>query len=157
MRTALLTTALALCLAASPAFIWAQHEDATAKRLTVYVESFNQELSKGNIDAWMALFADRAERKLPGGVQQGLPEIRAAYQGLLETYTGFRLVELSRKVKGHEAVAECQFEAVYKANGNKISQPVRLTIHFDIFGKITSLRADYDPEALAKQMRASRA
>jgi hypothetical protein len=135
----------------------AQHDEATDRRLTAYVNAFNDTLSKGNLDGWMGLWAQHAERIMPHGRQEGIVEIRSAYEGILGAYTSIRLVENTRKVKGHEGVIECQFEAVTRGSGLTISQPVTLTIHFDIFGKITLLKAEYDEEAMARQLRAKRA
>jgi hypothetical protein len=135
----------------------AQHDDATNRRLTAYVNAFNDTLSKGKLDDWMGLWAQHAERVMPHDRQEGITEIRSAYEGILGAYTSIRLVENTRKVKGHEGVIECQFEAVTRGSGLTISQPVTLTMHFDIFGKITLLKAEYDEEALARQLSAKRA
>jgi hypothetical protein len=135
----------------------AQHDEATSRRLTAYANAFNDTLSKGKLDDWMGLWAQHAERIMPHDRQEGITEIRGAYEGILGAYSSFRLVEHTRKVKGHEGVIECQFEAVTRGSGLSISQPVTLTLHFDIFGKITHLKAEYDEEALADQLRAKRA
>ena len=151
----LATFVMAASFLARPAS--AQHDDATHKRLTAYINGFNDLLAQGKMDDWLELWAQQSERIVPHDRQAGLPAIRGAYEGVVAAYTEMRLVEKSRTVKGHEAVAECQFEAVSKSSGVPVSQPVTLTIRFDIFGKITRLQAEYDEEALGKQLRANRA
>jgi len=151
----------ALFLAALAGFVsisaFGQHDETTSRGLTAYVKAFNDTLSKGKLDEWMGLWAKNAERIMPHGTQAGLTDIRSAYEGILGTYTSIKLVEKTRTVKGHEGVIECQFDAVTKGSGITISQPVTLTIHFDIFGKITQLKAEYDEEEMARQLRAKRA
>lgn len=149
------TLVMAASFLARPAV--AQHDDATHKRLSAYINGFNELLAQGKMDEWLQLWAIQSERIMPHDRQAGLPAIRGAYEGVVAAYTEMRLVEKSRKVHGHEAVVECQFEAVSRSSEVTVSQPVTLTIRFDIFGKITRLQAEYDEEALEKQLRARRA
>jgi hypothetical protein len=155
-RFALLAALLTIAgLHSRPAL--AQHDEATNRRLNAYVAAFNDTLAQGRLDDWMGLWAPNAERVMPNDRQAGLQEIRSAYEGILSAYSQIRLVEKSRRVKGHEGVIECQFDAVARGSGNPVSQPVTLILHFDIFGKITQLRAEYDEEAVVRQLRAKRA
>lgn len=148
-----LVLALLLSLAGSPAF--GQSDGAQAGRLTdSFLETFNRAFSAGNLEPWMALWAENAERSGPRGSQRGKAEIRKVYENLYSGFEGLNLGrEVRRVIQGRVVAWEGVVTGVHRETSKPIALPIVAILAFGRANLIGSAHFYLDLAGLGRQLK----
>jgi ketosteroid isomerase-like protein len=107
-------------------------------------DSFNQHLAKGALDVYLENWDERAERITPTVHARGIDEIRATYEGYLQTYSDLNQTEVRRVVDGNLVVSELLTDAKRKSDGSVLSLPNVAIVEFNEKGKVIRARVYMD-------------
>ena len=148
-----LVLALVLSIAGSPAL--GQSDVAQASRLTdAFLQTFNRDFAAGNLDPWMALWAENAERSGPRGGQRGKAEIRKVYENLQSRFEGLNLGrEVRRVIQGRVVAWEGVVTGVHRETGKSIALPIVAIMTFDRADLIGSAHFYLDLAGLGRQLK----
>ena len=106
--------------------------------------SFNQHLAKGALDVYLDNWDEQAERITPTVHARGIEEIRATYEGYLQTYSDLNQTEVRRVVDGNLVISELVTEAKRKSDGSVLSLPNIALVEFNQTGKVIRARVYMD-------------
>lgn len=119
-------------------------ENMTNQYATAFWNSFNTELSAGNLEVYLRHWDKNAERITPTVHAKGIEEIRATYQKYLDAFSDFQQTELRRIVDGNVVVSELLTNARNKATGKLLSLPNVAIVEFNDQGKVMRARVYLD-------------
>jgi ketosteroid isomerase-like protein len=119
-------------------------EERTNDYATAFWNSFNTDLSAGNLEVYLDHWDENAERITPTVHAKGKMEIRATYESYLAAYSDFHQTELRRIVDGNVVVSELLTRARDKVSGAVLSLPNVAIVEFNEAGKVIRARVYLD-------------
>ena len=111
---------------------------------SAFWNSFNQDLSSGELETYLEHWADNAERITPSRHDKGKAAIRVTYRNYLNTYDDFHQEELRRVTEGNTVVSELLTRARHKVTGDLLSLPNVAILEFNEEGKVRRARVYLD-------------
>lgn len=152
-RYASLLLSIIVALGAAGAHAHDDHERARIEQwVTAFFESFNRDLNRGDMDAWMENWAAGAERITSMGNARGRAEIRALYADLMGRYEHLEHRILDRIIEGNRASVELMTTGVHRATGREVRIPNVAVLTFDDEGRVSSAHVYLDRKGIDAQI-----
>jgi len=152
-RITLLAVLLSIQLLAISQTLWAENidEDKINAHVSAFWNSFNTDLSAGELDTYLSHWDENAERITPTVHAKGMKEIRATYESYLTAFSDFHQTELRRIVEGNIVVCELVTRAKNRKTGVSLSLPNVAILEINEKGKVMRARvyldtAKFNPE-----------
>jgi ketosteroid isomerase-like protein len=148
---------LAFLLAVCPALARAQAPETppgerVSKLADEFLRSYNEDFSKGDLDAWMEHWAENALRESSRNRWEGLAAIRRSYEDILRGMSENRLLnERVRLVQGNRFAWQGDYSARSRRTGRSVLVPIAIFLTFDDTGKIKHARFYLDNNFLNDQ------
>ena len=120
--------------------------------VTAFFQSFNEDLMRGNMDAWMENWAEQAERITPMGNAKGKAQIRQLYVSLNQRYEAMVQEITGTIIEGHNASVELHTVGIHRETGIKVSMPNVAVLAFNEQGKVISAHVYLDMKNIEKQI-----
>lgn len=124
----------------------------TNQWVTAFFDSFNEDLSQGNLDDWMDNWSEEAERITPMGNAKGKAQIRELYVSLNERYEGMVQTIVGTIIEGRRASVELHTVGIHKATGIEVTMPNVAVLTFNEQGKVTSAHVYLDMKNIENQL-----
>ncbi len=120
--------------------------------VTAFFHSFNEDLMRGDMDAWMENWAQQAERITPMGNAKGKTQIRQLYISLNQRYEAMVQEITGTIIEGRNASVELRTVGIHKDTGIKVSMPNVAVLAFNEQGKVISAHVYLDMKNIEKQL-----
>ena len=145
-----------LIIAIAAVVVTANAQDAERSQVnhwvTAFFQSFNEDLMRGDMDAWMENWADQAERITPMGNAKGKAQIRQLYISLSQRYEDMVQEITGTIIEGRNASVELNTVGVHRETGIKVSMPNVAVLKFNEQGKVTSAHVYLDMKNIESQL-----
>ena len=145
-----------LIIAIAAVVVTANAQDAERSQVnhwvTAFFQSFNEDLMRGDMDAWMENWADQAERITPMGNAKGKAQIRQLYISLSQRYEDMVQEITGTIIEGRNASVELNTVGVHRETGIKVSMPNVAVLTFNEQGKVTSAHVYLDMKNIESQL-----
>lgn len=128
-------------------------EEQTAQWAIAFFDSFNRDLSPGDLDSWMANWAENAERITPMGDAHGKEHIRRLYEDLNRRYRNMNQEIVGLIVQGNRASVELMTLGIHRATGVEVSMPNVAVLKFTPSGKVVSAHVYLDMKNVERQLQ----
>ena len=127
-----------------------QETKETDRLTTQWLDVINTELPNGDIDRFMALWADDALQTSTRGDQRGTGELRAFFAGFKERNSTVQHKEIGRVVQGNHAALRVDWVGT-TLEGKPLRFDISFFLEFDGDGKVKANHVYFDPGVAAKQ------
>ena len=145
-----------LIIAIAAVVVTANAQDAERSQVnhwvTAFFQSFNEDLMRGDMDAWMENWAEQAERITPMGNAKGKAQIRQLYISLSQRYEAMVQEITGTIIEGRNASVELNTVGVHRETGIKVSMPNVAVLTFNEQGKVTSAHVYLDMKNIESQL-----
>lgn len=125
----------------------------TQEWVTSFFHSFNQDLVKGDMDAWMENWSPNARRDTPMGCAVGRAQIRLLYEELLDQYDELEQQIYHQISEENQAAVELLTTGVHRATGKRVEMPNVALLTFDERGLVKCAKVYMDMKQVEAQIQ----